>query len=67
MACFAPRDAETTLACPNCGDKLHITRSCRDVTMRCPACGAEYPLKDFISNADQAMEHFLENVYFDRI
>ncbi|MBD5641299.1 MAG: hypothetical protein HDQ91_02625 [Desulfovibrio sp.] len=67
MALFGARDAETTLPCPECGKPLHIGRSCRQVFMTCPACGKEYPLKDFIGKADAAMEQFLENVYCDRI
>lgn len=67
MSYFGPREAETTLPCPRCGTPLHIGRSCREVRMRCPACGYNAPLKDFIGNADEAMERFLENVYCDRI
>lgn len=67
MGYFAPRDAETSFACPNCGKNLHINRSCQHVQMLCPACKKEYPLKDYIGKADKAMENFLENVYCDRI
>lgn len=67
MGYFAPRDAETSLDCPVCGSKLHISRSCHEVHMRCPHCSNEFPLKDYIGKADQAMENFLENVYCDRI
>lgn len=67
MGYFAPHDAETTLACPHCGSKLHITRSCLEVTMRCPVCGKVYPVKDFIDRADKVMEEFIGNVYCDRI
>lgn len=67
MGYFPPRDAGTTLDCPDCGGKLHICRSCQEVHMRCPQCGREYPLRDYIGKADKAMEDFLENVYVDRI
>lgn len=67
MSYFGPREAETTLACPTCGVPLRIERSCREVRMRCPACGGSFPLRDFIGKADEAMERFLENVYCDRI
>ncbi len=63
----APRDAETTLPCPNCREPLHIARSCHEVHMRCPACGKTYPLGEFVARADDAMEKFMENVYCDRI
>lgn len=67
MAFFSPRDAETTLRCPNCGKNLHICRSCHEVHMSCPACHKNFPLKDFIGQIDEAMENFMENVYCDRI
>ncbi|MBD5646582.1 MAG: hypothetical protein HDQ89_02815 [Desulfovibrio sp.] len=67
MSYFGPRQAQTTLPCPSCGAPLTIERSCREVRMRCPGCGKSFPLKDFIGNADEAMEQFLENVYCDRI
>lgn len=67
MAFSAPRDVETTLVCPTCGTCLHIARTCHEVFMRCPACKAEFPLQDYIRQADAAMEHFLENVYCNRI
>lgn len=34
--------------------------------MKCPSCGREFPLKDFINNMDEKMEGFLENVHMDR-
>ncbi len=67
MAFFAARDAETSLACPRCEARLHIGRSCHEVHMHCPACKAQFPLNEYISRADEAMERFLENVYCDRI
>ncbi|MBR3663678.1 MAG: hypothetical protein IKN64_03380 [Desulfovibrio sp.] len=63
----APRDCPTTLLCPHCQTPLHIARSCHEVFMRCPDCEKRFPLKDFISQADAAMEEFMENVYCDRI
>ena len=35
--------------------------------MRCPFCGKRFPLERFISQADEAMERFLEGLYVDRI
>ena len=67
MAFFAPRDVKTTLVCPTCGAPLHIARTCHEVYMYCPACKAQFPLQDYIRQADEAMEHFLENVYCNRI
>lgn len=67
MSIFSSRDAETTLSCPECGKPLHIVRSCRETHVYCPSCGRNYPLGDFIAQADEIMERFLENVYCDRI
>lgn len=67
MSCFPPRDAETALQCPKCGAKLHIRRSCQNVEMVCLSCSSYFPLKDYIANADEVMENFLECVYCDRI
>ena len=67
MAFFAPRDVKTTLVCPTCGAPLHIARTCHEVYMHCLACKAQFPLQEYIRQADEAMEHFLENVYCNRI
>uniref|UniRef100_UPI003A93EE9C dual CXXC motif small (seleno)protein n=1 Tax=Desulfovibrio porci TaxID=2605782 RepID=UPI003A93EE9C len=56
-----------SLVCPRCGARLHIGRSCHEVHMYCPACKAQFPLNEYISQADEAMERFLENVYCDRV
>lgn len=67
MGYFAPREAQTTLPCPDCGEKLEIARSCHEVFMRCKQCKKTWPIKEYIHNADEAMEQFLENVYCDRM
>lgn len=67
MGYFSPRSAQTGIKCPQCDHNLEIRRSCHEVHMRCPRCNRDYPLKDYINNADSAMESFLENVYLDRI
>ena len=67
MLTRSPRDAETTLLCPECRRRLHIARTCHEVYMRCPHCEKEFPLRDYIAQADQPMEQFLESVYCDRI
>lgn len=67
MAYFAPREAQTTLHCPKCGELLEIARTCHEVYMRCKACQGKWPLQEFIQKADAAMEQFLENVYCDRM
>ena len=67
MAYFAARDVETTLLCPSCRQHLHIARTCHEAYMHCPACGRRYALRDFVAQADEAMEEFLENLYVNRI
>lgn len=67
MSYFAARQAQTTLSCPECDHKLEIARTCHEAFMRCPFCGKRFPLEQFISQADEAMERFLEVLYFDRI
>ncbi|WP_443660808.1 dual CXXC motif small (seleno)protein, partial [Desulfovibrio sp.] len=53
--------------CPECDHKREIARPCHEACMRCPFCGKRFPLEQFISQADEAMERFLEGLYFDRI
>ncbi len=67
MFAFAPRQAQTTLPCPECSGKLQIARTCHEAYMRCPECGRRFPLQRFISQADDAMERFLEGLYVDRV
>lgn len=67
MSYFAARHAQTTLACPECEHKLEVARTCHEAFMRCPFCGKRFPLEQFISQADEVMERFLENLYFDRV
>lgn len=67
MGYFAPREAQTSLPCPQCSEKLEIARSCHEVYMRCGHCRKIWPIKDYIQKADSIMEQFLENVYCDRM
>lgn len=67
MGYFPPHSAKTTLSCEKCGQPLTVRRSCHEVKLECPACGAEYPLRAYIDKADPALEEFLETVYLDRI
>ena len=55
------------VACPACGKKLKIARTCHKAYMVCPSCGQTFPLRDFIEKADEAMEDFLNNCFIDRI
>ena len=67
MTFFTAREAETSLACPDCGEALHIARTCHEAYMRCPACEARFPLREYIARADAVMEAFLERLHCDRI
>lgn len=67
MSFFSNRESETTLNCPKCNSKLFIARTCHEVFMFCKHCEKQYPLKDFVAQADSKMETFLENVYCDRM
>ena len=64
---FAPREARTTLPCPDCGAALDIRRTCHEAYMHCPACKKSFELSPFISRMDDAMENFLEHLYVDRV
>lgn len=61
------RCAETTVPCHVCGACLMVERSCQDVWAVCKNCGRKVSIGDVIGRADEAMEHFLENLYCDRI
>ncbi len=63
----AKREAQTTLDCPLCKQKLLIKRTCHEAYMFCPTCQKSFPLQDFIPQMDEAMEEFLENLYTNRI
>jgi len=62
-----PRQAITSLTCPCCGNALDIRRTCHEAYMYCPACAREFPLADYIPRMDDVMEHFLEQLFVDRV
>jgi len=35
--------------------------------MFCPTCGKRFPVSEYIAQADEAMEGFLDQVYCDRM
>lgn len=61
------RKVRTTVCCRHCQTPLFIERTCHEVHMFCPECGKRFPLSEYISLADEAMERFLEQVYCDRM
>lgn len=63
----APRQAKTSLHCPDCKEFLDIRRSCHEAYMHCPVCRKDFALNDFVKDMDEAMELFLEQIYSDRV
>lgn len=63
----APREAHTTLSCPDCGSRLDIRRSCHEAYMYCPSCRKSFDISPFVPHMDEAMENFLEQLYVDRV
>lgn len=59
--------AQTTIPCKECGQTLIVARTCHRVYMHCPKCDKKFPLNDYISKMDEALEKFMENVYCDRV
>ncbi len=55
------------LRCRRCRTPLELRRSCTAVTLRCGACGAEYPLADFRERIDEAVEESLADIPCDRL
>lgn len=64
---FAPREARTTLTCPECGAPLDIRRTCHEAYMQCSSCRRTFKLAPFIHQMDEVMEEFLERLYADRV
>lgn len=64
---FAPREARTTLSCPDCGHHLDIRRTCHEAYMQCSSCRKTFKLTPFIRQMDDVMEEFLERLYADRV
>jgi len=64
---FAPREARTTLKCPECGELLDIRRTCHEAYMQCSRCRKSFALAPFISQMDEVMEEFLERLYVNRV
>ncbi len=61
------RKIQTTLPCRECRTPVLVERSCHEVHVVCPACGKMYSVQEYIREADEAMETFLEQVYCDRM
>lgn len=61
------RKVQTTVRCKHCNTPVFIERSCHEVHIFCPTCKKNFSLSEYIAHADEAMEHFLEGVYCDRM
>lgn len=55
------------MECGQCGFDLTAYRGCQEVTLRCPACGAIYDLKEYASEMDDDFEEEMGFVPMDRI
>lgn len=55
------------MKCDKCGLELTAHRGCREVTLRCPACGAIYSLGEFAPEMDDDFEEEMGFVPMDRI
>ncbi|TDT89951.1 hypothetical protein EDC59_103250 [Pseudodesulfovibrio indicus] len=55
------------MECASCGLDLTAYRGCREVTLRCPACGKDYDLKEFSDQMDEDFEEEMGFVPMDRI
>nr|WP_316901691.1 dual CXXC motif small (seleno)protein [Pseudodesulfovibrio indicus] len=55
------------MECASCGLDLTAFRGCREVTLRCPACGKVYDLKEFSDQMDEDFEEEMGFVPMDRI
>jgi uncharacterized protein YbaR (Trm112 family) len=63
----AASSARNGLSCPCCSARLKAVRSCREVTMRCAACGAAYPVRELLAVMDEAFEEEVGFVPLDRL
>lgn len=61
----APRP--TTLPCRHCDGRVEARRTCFQVYLQCPNCGASFPVEEYVHSMDEALEDYLENVYCNRI
>jgi len=55
------------MECEKCGQDLTAYRGCREVTLKCPSCGAVYDLRKFSSRMDDDFEEEMGFVPMDRI
>ena len=53
--------------CEKCGLDLTAFRGCREVTLRCPSCGAVYDLREYSLKMDEDFEEEMGFVPMDRI
>lgn len=55
------------MVCEKCGLELSAHRSCLEVTLRCPSCGAVYTLERYAPEMDDDFEEEMGFVPMDRI
>lgn len=55
------------MKCDKCGYDLTAYRGCREVTLRCPSCGADHDLGKYSAKMDEEFEEEMGFVPMDRI
>jgi len=60
------RNRKNAMKC-KCKDTLKLVRTWRRTIWRCPGCGSEYPLNQFMYLLDDDMLELLGNVQVDRL
>ena len=48
------------MQCRQCGDKLEVSRRCRQVRLRCDGCKREYQIHEVAADLDEETERILE-------
>ncbi|MDK2955278.1 MAG: hypothetical protein PWQ57_774 [Desulfovibrionales bacterium] len=67
MITIHKNDAPLNLHCRQCGKDLGASRTCLRVFLKCPACGAAYPLDDYGCEIDDDLEERLADIPLNRL
>lgn len=60
-------DTPLNLHCRQCGKDLGASRTCLQVFLKCPSCGASYPLDDYGHEIDDDLEERLAEIPLNRL
>ena len=64
---FPVREAETSIPCKSCGNRLLARRTCREAHLFCESCRKRSEVGEYIAQMDTTLENFLEALQCDRI